>query len=204
MVELISIPESTNVRTRKKIERRKPDGTRFFDLTGKKYGLKKVIGFVGFVDRNACWLVECSKCGNLSCMTTPRVVKPSKRCHHTNVSKHPLYMFWHKKKAAGELNRKWHSFESFVDGIGSAEGDVLYAPNPAKKLGPSNYAWGDMKDAYAAARKKDLLLIKGERRSVAGWARKVGISRQAMHQRLRRAKESGRPIKTILEPPERE
>lgn len=201
MVKLIDIPKGTENKNNRRIKRRLP-GPNFVDLTGKKFGIRKVIGLVGFLGKYSCWLVECQECGHRSCMTSSRVQRKTVRCHHTNRTKNPLYTYWNRKRLAGELHRDWQDFDVFARDVGAhPEGMHLYAPNPRKKMGPNNFAWGDWRDIYASNNQGSLVAIGGVRKSLSGWARQVGISRQAMHQRLRRAKEGGRPIKTILEPP---
>lgn len=75
----------------------------------------------------------------------------------------------------------WNEFQKFVDDVGDRpEGKYFRKKDRSKQHGPDNFIWSDKMDGGP----KRLLTYKGETLTLTEWASKLGISKQAMHQRL--------------------
>lgn len=95
-------------------------------------------------------------------------------------SKHPLYKTW--INIDGSHQTEWKDFPDFVASVVSRpSGCVLSRIEASRPFGPNNFIWKP-----ANQRSGKTLTYKGETRTISGWSKVLGISRETIKIRLKR------------------
>jgi hypothetical protein len=178
-----------------RLVRRKPKTRKFIDRTGKRYGKLTVESFVGFKGVHSVWRVRCD-CGTVETCFGTRLGESNSHhwaCRNCNGrdgrSEHPLHAVWHSMKGKKRLCAEWLDFQSFVSAVGTRpKGKILCRPDRSKPFGPGNWKWGTHSEAAGKIGFK-LTSVSGEVLSVVDWCSRLGISRQCLHQRLKKMPE---------------
>lgn len=193
------------------LERRGPlRQERFHDLTGRKYQRCRVLGLAGFIRGYSVWLCRCG-CGERFLVRGNALRREAHACgcgfggvrRHRD-SNSAEYAAWRHlcAKHSGELCVRWRSYVTFLADIGRRPGSdhILVRLNKARQYGPSNVCW--LRKSKALARRRSIYLTyRGRTLSISGWARRLGISNQAMQQRIARCKRNGAPLSEALTTP---
>jgi uncharacterized protein YidB (DUF937 family) len=80
---------------------------------------------------------------------------------------------------------RWQLFENFLEDMGERpEGHTLDRIENNGNYEPGNCKWSTSKEQSANTRKTIILEYNGTKMTVLDWARRLGITRQAMNQRL--------------------
>lgn len=165
------------------------------DLTGRQFGQLKVLGYAGKRvlpggSRQNQWVCECT-CGSRYLYLASNVAHgASTKCRNCAPRKHggtgtSEYQLWIniKYKAATlgiPISKRWKtSFPTFLRDMGRRpKGKYLVMKDPKKGYFPANCHWADR------WMQGKMVSFQGETKSIAGWAREIGISRERMRQRL--------------------
>ncbi len=161
--------------------RGKPRG-RIVDLTGQRFGNLVALRFYGMYRRRTYWLCQCD------CGRTTRVAMGNLRGHGT---KSCGCLLGRKRPPAQPPERKrwlrrvqhdtvFHDFEAFLNCVGRRPSlkHHLHRPNPRRPYGPGNCEWSDLHRQARPIEFGGLCLTASE------WASRLGISKQALSQRL--------------------
>ena len=170
------------------IVNRKPFGHRFNDLTGQQFGRLTVIKFAGFNGASAAWHCKC-RCGKKSVITAR-----SLRSGHTKscgcicnpFGRNLTYdrIAWYAIPR-DSLCRRWRKFENFYADMGPRPPGQFLTLRPGRKLfSKANCLWSPFK--RARVRTQSTNWPGKVAKPAAQSARELGISRQALHQRLKR------------------
>jgi hypothetical protein len=193
------------------IDRRLPRGNRFKDLTGRKYEQCAVLGLAGYRGNHAAWLCRC-RCGNLfvregaylsrpyrqkcgctwaASKSTPKEIRlvfksVKARCYNPN---HEMY---HLYGARGiQVCQRWlASVADFARDMGPrpSRTHIVVRRDPTGDFTPENCSWGTREQALRRTRD---ITYAGRTHCMADWARKLGISSEAMRLRVNRCLERG-------------
>jgi hypothetical protein len=114
------------------------------------------------------------------------------------------YAAWRhlRAKHSGELCGRWLSFVKFLADVGRRPGPdhILVRLNKARQYAPSNVCW--LRKSKAMARRRSIYITyRGQTLSISGWARRLGITSQAMHERIAQCKRRGAPLSEALTTP---
>jgi hypothetical protein len=211
IVTLVDLPKSL----RHGIDRRLPRGGRFNDLSGREFGHRVVVGFAGFRGRFAAWLCRC-KCGKLNVVEGVQLVRgrnqscgclgrlsPEARSMQSilNSIKSRCYrrsdLSYRRYGALGiGVCKRWlDSTEAFAADMGPrpSQEHHLLRRDPTGDFTPENCYWGVGQDARSLQQRRHIRMIhfNGRTLNLAQWAKELGISREAMRQRLNRCVELG-------------
>ena len=204
-MKLVKLPKGV---THPLLRRVKPTGHQFKDRTGEKFGIMTVVGFVGFIEASSAWLVRCDECGY--CRVVRALALHSNYnptvCRHTGTTNHPSYPIWAHLKYWDRLCPRWRdSAATFYKEVGDRPSDnhQLVAPNRSKKLSPTNFEWARKKDLHRLRSKTFRAKVDGVwiEDSIKGWAERLGVSRQAIHQRLKNGRKKNLTLTQILSRP---
>lgn len=189
---------------------RKPGSPRFVDLIGSVFGMLTVTEFIGFRKAIAVWKCRC-ECGN-DANAFSNQLKAGRSWHcgcqskQTGKSKHPLFHTWHGmlercnnqngdryKRYGGrgiKVCERWaNSFEAFVEDVGprpSPQHSLDRYPNNDGDYEPGNVRWATQQEQMRNTHRSQWLTFNGETKFINDWAEQLGITRQALHQRLQR------------------
>jgi hypothetical protein len=196
---------------RKGIVRRLPHGNRFENLTNKKFGKWAVLGFAGFDGKSAVWLCRC-RCGQLaiikggrlragrtgSCGCARRLSPAAKkvesllraiksRCYNRNDRSYSQY----GARGVTVCKRWCESVEAFAQDLGPQPSPkhTVARRNDRGNYTPKNCYWATLDDVYS--RHGRLITYNGKSQNLSRWAAELGISREAMRQRVKRRLEAG-------------
>lgn len=183
------------------IERRRPiEGSRFADMTGRKFGKLTAIKHIGFVGKMAVWLFRCD-CGNEVERRSSHVKHAvgreglTSRLHCGCDSKLPRHGLSGKfvvevwRTLRSSLCERWRkSCSTFNDECYASKprhGFRLAAIDDSKPIGPDNFKWCPRSDKPALKRQKlvELLIADGATREEAA-ARVQRITRERVRQLL--------------------
>ncbi len=172
-----------------------PIDSRFIDLTDHKYGRLKVLGFAGATKFARFWWCKCD-CGTIRKYQAGnlRAKEGSKGCHGCKLAKKnkshgmsgsSVYMRWRNLKANGTLCDAWKTFSVFYADTGtpSRQNMKLCRPDLSKPFQKDNFYWGIGEGTTNAGRK---IAFNGHTKSIAGWAKELGISREGLRLRMLR------------------
>lgn len=159
----------------------KPRGP-IVDLTGQRFGSLVALRVYGMRGRRTYWLCQCE------CGSTTRVAMGNLRWGGTKSCGCGLGM---NRQPAKPAEHKWwlgvvqhetvfSDFEAFLDYVGErpSQRHRLRRPNPGQPFGPGNCEWSLL---HSQAR---LIEFRGVTLNVSEWAARLGISKQALSQRL--------------------
>jgi len=206
LVRLIDVPRSL---WRSDLIRRLPRHANFRDRTGERHNGCQVLGYAGIVKPSfTAWLCRCD-CGALFVTRSTHLNQRTTGCG-CRKSKHRLshtyiYRIWsemiarcydprHKAYARfGGLGvtvcKRWReSVERFSEDVGPRP-DETYVLVRTKKSGdftPSNCAWITRQQYLVANKRMIVVQHNGARHGLKEWARRLGLSRQALHHRILR------------------
>lgn len=179
-------------------------GSNFKDLTGRVYGMLTVERFAGYLGKYSIWWCKC-ECGkmvmkraanilhhsaygrkttkpqNCGCKTYPRMNSPHKIDRNLESS-------WRRLASKGRLCQAWaDDFMVFAIAVGKRPSSKHHMVPIDKDfpMGPGNWRWST--STYYSATNID----------VRGAAKRLGLSPQAVYQRLKR-----HPPETALNTPQ--
>lgn len=170
-------------------------GRRFVDITGKRFGKLKVVSLAGKQGKQYKWLCKCD-CGN-EILQFGNLLRASKREHSRHCgcqSKQPIRLYgvratdrtlsaWRKMIASGvRVCRRWReSFGAFRDDMGEPPARTTLArKDMSKGFSESNCHWQRVGFGRDGAR----IEFNGESLTAGEWAKRLGVSRQRIYQRL--------------------
>ena len=118
------------------------------------------------------------------------------RCHNPRA---PAYAYYGGRGI--QVCGRWReSFQNFLQDMGERpEGKTLDRIDPNGDYSPANCRWADWETQGNNRRNVKLLEMDGIRRSVAQWARSVGLHEETLRKRLRH----GETLSNALRPVER-
>jgi hypothetical protein len=221
VVTLVDLPKSL----RKGIERRLPRGGRFNDLSGRKYGHWLVVGFAGFRGRFSAWLCQC-KCGKFSVIegaqlgrsrrqscgcigrlsSTARSIQSILNSIKSRCYRRSDPNFYRYGALGITVCKRWlDSAEAFVDDMGPrpSKEHTLMRRDLAENFTPENCFWGTKQDARRSQKRVGIRQISsiGKTLNLSQWAEELGISREAMRQRLNKCLELGLDVSAAVTTP---
>jgi hypothetical protein len=205
-VTLAKVPKSLLVG----IDRRLPRGNRFKDLTGKHCSGCVIIGLAGYKGQLAAWLCRCNcgkpfvragaaldregrkgcGCGIQRKSAVPAYIRSvfksmKSRCYSRGNPSYPWY------GACGiKICKRWlESVETFYADMGPRPSPkhLVARRNPSGDYTPNNCYWGTRKDIQQS--RTVHITYNGTTMSMADWAKELGISRQAMAQRVKKCEQ---------------
>ena len=193
------------------LERRHPLRLeRFCDLTGSEFKRCSVIGLAGFIRGYTVWLCRCGCGARFLARSNALQSKPvGCGCGFGRVERHgdsgsAEYAAWRNliRKYGQEVYAHWRSYDHFLADLGRRPGPeyMLVRINKARRYGPRNVRWLPKREALAR-RRSIYVTYRGRTLSISGWARRMGLSYQAMHQRIQRCKRYGAPLSEALTTP---
>ena len=95
---------------------------------------------------------------------------------------------------------RWFSFDNFLaDMGGQPEGLSIERADNDKGYCPKNCYWATQEEQDANKRSNTYIVYMGERKTVAQWARELGLTADYIYKRLKR----NMPIELALKPPKR-
>ena len=158
---------------------------RTIDLTGQTFGRLLVLAYAGRRNNRTYWRCKCLACGavgdylasNLGrCLAGHRGC-PAKR---SSTRGRPGYHSWWRIKQAGKVCKRWRSFENFIADMGE--------PPKGKRFlmrieGTAPYKPGNCR--WSSGSKPRILTYNGRAMPLKEWAREIGLSRQALYERLK-------------------
>lgn len=188
--------------TKSKTKSDKLRGRARLDLRGHKYGLLTPISW-DWRDNVTYWTCRCD-CGGLTevamsnlrpgkvrscgCLLRQRPRGPDNPSYKHGLSHSWHYPRWHMwKRGMGSvpLCPAWaKSLPEFVKAVGDPPfaGACLAPLDLTQPLGPGNFFWAHRKELVGRIGRR--ITHNGVTKSMAGWAREVGVTREAMRQRL--------------------
>lgn len=160
--------------------------------------------------RKLCWCTQCA-CGKpyiilaerlrpgrpLSCGCLGRARQRASLRRH-GFSRTPTYQAWIDAKRSGQIVARWgRSFATFLAALGPCPPESrLTRPDPARRYGPGNAAWGPRR--RRKPRSSRLYTLGGVTQSLQAWALGAGLSVRTAYTRLY-AWESEHPGETLDE-----
>ena len=205
-----------------------PLGVKVQDLRGKLFQCWTADGFVGFSGNCSSWLCTC-KCGVRAILSSRELTsvpvydnRGGHGCVHQNLDVKALYERWRRLRRKGKMCKEWaDDFNEFANRVGvpsSGTRRSLVRPDKSKPLSPTNFRWETLRKETDRE-----LTLDGKTMTAAEWAKKLGMTRQGLHNRLKlvdsgettleealtKTKHNGRiktkaqrkPIKRIKQPP---
>jgi hypothetical protein len=208
--KLISIPRSLR---RPDLVRRFPRNANFRDRSGEKLHGCKILGYAGILKPHfSAWLCRC-RCGRHFLVRSGHLSEPTIGCGcgrwKHRLSKTPMYYAWRSMisrcydpgdPAYGRYGargvrvcRRWrHSVEQFAKDMGRPKGKrVIVRIDENAGFKPGNCRWVTKQEALVRSGQLTLIEYQGERRSIPEWAKRLGVSHQALYYRVRRCREQG-------------
>ncbi len=166
------------------------------DLKGQTFGALHVEQFAGKRGRTPCWTCRCV-CGQTRQVAAHNLKSGASRscgCVAASLpNRHgqrssPEYAVWRRIRR----NAAWKNFTQFLACVGARPSGkhVLCRPDPQRPFGPDNAIWTTVPPSRSGAPRFE---FAGETHTLSEWAERLGISRQALHLRLRRY-----PLETAL------
>ena len=185
--------------------RRLPSTARAKDWTGYRSAHFEVLGFAGFVNGLATYLCRCD-CGEaFLCVGIhiPRRIK----CGICRRTRHkPERAAWkamHQRWGKNVVNA-WSSFDAFYAAMGARPSPkyVVVRIDTRKKFGPNNCRWATEPELpqWLSARFRQIRL-GDQTKLLSEWARELGITKQALWFRIKRADKRGIGIHEVLTTP---
>ncbi len=169
------------------------------DLGGQRFGRLSVTCFAGRRGKHPYWTCVCD-CGQVRLVAAKNLKAGFSRSCGCMSHTHPRY---HGRKSTPEYqtwkriarNSKWHSFAEFVAAVGKrpSSAHTLRRADVTRPFGPDNAQWTTSRLGGSRAQ---TFSVGGFCGTVGQWAVRLGISRQAVHYRLKRYPPSvalGRP-----------
>jgi len=190
------------------------------DLTGQRFGKLVVISKTISDNYKSRWLCQCD-CGNQTIVLIDNLksghtkscgcFRKELRVKH-NMCGISVYNIWvtmnqrcNNKKHIGYKNyggrgitvcNRWHQFESFYKDMGDRpEGLTLERINNNSNYELSNCKWATQREQANNTRRNVIIEYLGQKKTIAQWARKLGIKYVTLYQRL----QHHWPIKKALE-----
>jgi hypothetical protein len=152
---------------------------RFIDRIGKRYDKVTVLRLVGWRGNFNQWECRCD-CGTL-CVKWATAFSRSRCCcrdcrpRKYQFKSKAVKSVYHRKRFS--LCEEWRDNpETFEAAVGSPPGKKysLLRKDESRPYGPDNFRWGRYGE----------LTLNGETLPLMGWCKRLGLSRQRIHQRL--------------------
>lgn len=184
---------------------------KLIDLTGQKFGRLTVMEFLHRTKKTAFWKCRCD-CGNevraamvnlksgkvRSCgclfkdiMTThgragSRIyeiwVSMKKRCDNPRAAAYKEY-----GGRGIKVCRRWMKFENFLKDMGEPPNELsLDRIDNNKGYNKKNCRWATRAEQANNKRNNIWITYNGERKTIANWAKKIGISKNVIYYRFKR------------------
>jgi hypothetical protein len=180
---------------------------KFRDLTGRDFKRCSVVGLAGFIRGYTVWLCRCN-CGTLflsrANVLSSRVTGCG--CGGGKFERHGdadslEYATWMNMKGNNgqSVCERWRSYRNFLADVGQRPGTgfALDRIDKSRPYEPNNVRW--LPDEEARPRRRSIYITHdGVTRNISGWARRLGISHQAMVKRVQRCKQYGAPLSEAL------
>ena len=178
---------------------------------GQKFGQLTVKEFSHVKKRRACWVCLC-ECGKTSIVSSNHLrsgqskscgCSRSKHDHRSNGKMTPEYCCWHhmKQRCSNKNNKRYKDYggrgisvcKRWRNSFPNFLADVGPRPSPEHSLDRidnmgnyefANFRWATRKQQSRNKRSNRMLKHRGEKRSMAEWAEKSGISPQTLSTRI--------------------
>ena len=209
-VKLVPIPKRL---LRPDLQRRLPAARkdRFRDLTGQKFKHLEVIGFAGFLNRDAAWLCQCA-CGQRCIARTLTIAHrdPTCGCRGAGFQRHggshlSEYSAWRNlcRLYADQLCERWRDFKLFRRDVGARpkRSHIIGRVDRNKPFAPGNARWMSRKEAGVVRGPKLYYTHAGETLSYQAWARRLGISFEGLRQRIAKCQKYGASVSQAFTTP---
>jgi hypothetical protein len=166
------------------VGKRGPQLLRRIDLKGRRINRLRVLGPVvdrfGSLEANPRWLCLCDCGRRVKVLGTRLRSGDAKACKRCVLLAMPYrlagYSDWCRIKVSERCCARWKkSFDAFRADMGPPRGRVLTLLDPEGPYSPQNCRW-----ARRVPRNLVLLTYRGRTRTISQWARRWGISRQAV------------------------
>lgn len=157
---------------------------RLLDLTGKRFGKLEVVAFAGRRRGVALWTCRCD-CGQISTASRNNLrsgVTQScgcgMRCRRPRKTRSPEYQVWVRRV---KQDTSFPDFESFLDSVGQRPSALhcLWRSDENQPFAAGNCAWRLRRKRQGRAIERE-----GQRLTIVEWAKRLGISPQALRKRL--------------------
>lgn len=179
------------------LEQRPPTSHRFTDLTGKELKGLHVVEHVGFRGTNSVWNVRCPKCAREFHCYGIELKYESQRCRRCQCERlseesRVKRAIWRKfmNYHADSTDPAWKDFATFDRDTGSLPSPqhIVGRVDIGLPFGPTNFVWRKSPGLGGGIGRRSCTMIehRGRRLSIAGWAREIGITREALRCRLER------------------
>jgi hypothetical protein len=190
-VKLANVPKRL---IRADLERRLPlRGGHFRNLTGHKFQYCTVIGLAGFLANYSAWLCRCV-CGQLFVARSSTLAHRPTGCgcaggtrQRHGDSSSTEHGAWLAMLATHpqDVSDRWHIYRNFLQDVGRRPGAGygLCRIDVRKPFGRGNAAWRRMTEKRSP-QKRALLAFGGKQLSKRQWADRLGITYEALRQRL--------------------
>ena len=180
------------------------------DKTGNRYGRLIIIGLSHIVNGVVHWRVRCD-CGNNKIVLDGNIVAGKTKscgCFEGNVKKHGMsdtriYTTWTQMKSrcsnkntlgfkyyggrGVKVCKRWLKFENFLEDMGERPKEMSIERIDNKgNYEPSNCKWATIIEQANNTRHNVSLEYKSECLNMTQWARKLGISRACIWNRVKR------------------
>lgn len=192
--ELARIPRRL---MRPDLERRLPEkSSRFKDLTGRKLERCQVLGLAGFLRQFSAWLCRC-RCGQLFVSRSIAIMHRPTSCgcggdkwHRHGACGTFEYRLWQKiiHKHQKQICRDWRDFVGFRNDVGLRPHPdyTLIRLDTRKAFAPGNVVW---RPRYGNCGKR--VTYGGKTLTMQQWANRLGITREALRQRIEKCRQRG-------------
>jgi hypothetical protein len=201
-MNLVTLPDHL---LRPDLKRRLPSTARAKDWTGYRSEHFEVLGFAGFVNGFATYLCRCD-CGEVFLCVgihIPRRIK----CRICRRTRHkPERAAWkamHERWGRSVVNA-WSTFDAFYASMGDRPSPkhVVVRIDTRKKFSANNCRWSTEPESrqLLSARFRQIRL-RGQTKLLSEWTRELGITRQALWIRIKRAEQRGIGVEDVLTTP---
>jgi hypothetical protein len=207
---------------REGLRARLPRNGNFRDRTGENIDASRVLGYAGTINSFSVWLCRCH-CGNRFLATSSELNRRRVDCgcrRRTAVSKTRLYKLWHGvvsrchnkrdrsyPRYGGQgirVCRSWRrSLDEFLTDMGPPPSNqhVLERLDKRRDYEPANCRWAT-RSAVSRSR-AELIEHAGQKLTAGQWARRLGLSQQAMSRRILLCKQHGADLSEAVSTPAR-
>lgn len=177
-------------------------GRNLLNHVGQRFGTMVIIGGPDRSFTGTAWLCRCD-CGEERTIFAANLRAGRFRCPCSSDSNHPLYGTWRRildrcnnpsnkafKNYGGRgitVCQRWSEFDNFKADMGvRPEGHSIDRIDNDGNYSPENCRWATDKQQASNTRANVYLEYRGQTKTMTDWANYLGISREAMRQRILR------------------
>lgn len=163
--------------------------TRFIDLTGRRVKTFTVIEYIGIKNGQGRWLCRCNNCTIERELSGAWLRKGKVKCKCQTIDRsHHLYQVWESLRKSKDVlvcDRWLGSFNNFVEDVVCRPNGLMFTRiNKNKPFSKENYTWVTIKEKYSDTKHTVMLTHNSETMNMSDWAKRLGITRERMRQRV--------------------